>query len=269
MQIELNGTDFMCPKSRVFSKHILIFTKATDYVHQSIPAAVSYVESLCLQYGWTWVVSDNSALLEGHAAPVFDIIVFVNNSGDLFNVENESLSAHIENGRGIVGFHGCLASFLNGMDPSGETPLISKNNIIKSIFGTHFFNHPPVQEAEIYIDWKVALEICPTLMQKLPERIRHRDEYFNYSLNPADVENIKILASVNEESYRGGLMGERHPIVWCRYLGKNKAPVFYCAIGHFEDFYAMPEMRDASLFLRAGFEFVSHAMNGQKRNIYG
>lgn len=248
-------------KARVRVRHVLIFTKAIGYVHESIPAAVSYVESLCLGYGWTSIVSADSALIEGPDAPSFDIIVFINNSGELFDVRKEALSVHIKEGRGIVGVHACLASFLDGIDPVGGTPLRATSNIIESIFGAHFLNHPPVQEAEIHIDRKVALDICPILSEKLPERIRHRDEYFNYSSNPADIEGIKVLASVKEESYEGGLMGVRHPIVWYRYLGKNKAPVFYCGIGHFSDFYVMPEVNIAPLLLRAGFEFVSRMMN--------
>jgi hypothetical protein len=47
---------------------------------------------------------------------------------------------------------------------------------------------------------------------------------------------ITVLAYVDELSYKGGLMGEEHLVVWYPEMGE-KAPIYYCALGQFSHFY--------------------------------
>jgi type 1 glutamine amidotransferase len=52
-------------------------------------------------------------------------------------------------------------------------------------------------------------------------------------------------------------MGAKHPVVWHHTLGDNKAPVFYCALGHFSHFYNSLGPQHVAAFLRAG---LTHCM---------
>jgi type 1 glutamine amidotransferase len=66
-----------------------------------------------------------------------------------------------------------------------------------------------------------------------------------------------VLAYVSENSYKGGTVGEKHPLVWSRYLGANNAPIYYCALGHFSHSYNSGN-DCVSYFLEDGFNFVSN-----------
>lgn len=200
-------------------------------------------------------------MLEAPNAPDFDIIILINNSGELFDVKKEALSKHIENGRGILGVHSALASFLDGQDAEGKMKLKATNSIIQNIFGTHFLNHPPVQEDEVFIDRDITKMFSYELCKNLPDKFLHTDEFFNYSSNPCNESDIKVIAYVNEKSYEGGLMGARHPVIWYRHLGRNKAPIFYCALGHFSHYYNPERPGRIPLFLHEGLKFVSNELS--------
>merc|ERR1711871_114700 len=248
------GPSLVCGIKR---KTVLIFTKATDYVHGSLPAAAAFFGAACKTLGWEPVISDESALLESPSTQDFDVIVFVNNSGELFNPKLEVLSKHIAKGKGIIGVHAALASFLDGEDAEGQTKLGYTSPIIQDIFGAHFLNHPPVQTATVNLHRKEVQNFSPELYSLLPETFEHCDEFFNYSKNPAENPNIHVLASVDESTYKGGLMGKNHPVIWYQHLGPAKAPIFYTALGHFSHFYNGQGADHVATFLRAGLRFVA------------
>lgn len=91
----------------------------------------------------------------------------------------------------------------------------------------------------------------------LPESFVHCDEFFNYSKDPTKDPNIHVLATVDESTYEGGLMGQNHPVVWYQHLGPAKAPIFYIALGHFSHFYNGEGPHYVATFLRAGLKFVA------------
>merc|ERR1712100_90948 len=126
-------------------------------------------------------------------------------------------SKHIAKGKGVLGIHAALASFLDGEDAEGGTQLGSTCSIIQDIFGAHFLNHPPVQEATVNLNRKEAQKFSPELYSMLPESFVHCDEFFNYS----------------------------------------KDPIFYIALGHFSHFYNGEGPRYVATFLRAGLKFVA------------
>jgi NAD(P)H dehydrogenase (quinone) len=218
-------------------KRALIFTKMMDYVHDSTPAMAAWVLCQVQELGWEGVVTDDSNFLESPSdLESFDLVVFLNNSGDIFQ-ETKGLMAHIAAGKGIVGVHAAVAAFLNGKDASGETIMEPTSDIFESIFGSHFQNHPPVQTGSVMIDHKNAGSTLAPLLSSLPATFSHTDEFFNFTKNVCDDPEITVLAYVDESSYEGGLMGEKHPVVWFREMGEKKAPIYYCALGHFSHFY--------------------------------
>ena len=204
----------------VVNKTALIFTRALDYIHGSSSAAASWAAASCTELGYKVIVSDDNTLLEiaddgakKANVPDFDLIVFVNNSGEIFNPDPKCnlLAKHIAAGKGIVGIHAALAAFLCGQDASGETIMHPTTPVFENIFKTHFRNHPPVQEGQVSLDTTVAKLLG--LSTSVPERFAHTDEFFNFTYNPCVDPTVQVLAYVDESSYNGGLMGEKHPLV--------------------------------------------------------
>jgi type 1 glutamine amidotransferase len=238
----------------------LIFTAMADYVHQSTASAAHACAELAARRGYRPLVSSNPAHMEGE--PRFAVVVMVNNSGRCFDLCTEALSKHVAQGRGVLGVHACIASFLDGEDAVGSTELGKETNLITDVFGCHFVNHPVPQEAVVHVDQTAlqtafggALSDAPAT--SLPATFTHHDEFFNFDAQPADV---TVLCRVEEASYQGGTMGDDHPIVWCAERGANKARVFFCGLGHFDSFYEAGVGGSHVLtLLETGFNFVAPA----------
>ena len=66
-----------------------------------------------------------------------------------------------------------------------------------------------------------------------------------------------MLASIDETTYKGGTVGEDHPIAWCKVMGKGL--MWYTAMGHTEESFREP------LFLKhvlGGIQFVAGIKKG-------
>jgi len=219
---------------RTEPKKALVFTKMEDYVHDSTPAMASWVLCKLQEFGWKGVVTDDKDFLESDGKlSAYDLVVFLNNSGQIFD-KTEALMKHIEEGKGVVGVHAAIAAFLNGKDASGATVMEPTSEIFHTIFGSHFKNHPPVQKGKVSMNFKN--DLGPNLLS-VPSEFMHTDEFFNFTKNVYDDPSITVVASLDESTTDGGLMGERHPLAWYRNIGEQRAPVFYSALGHFSHFY--------------------------------
>lgn len=226
------------------------------YVHDSTPAAAARCVALAERRGYCTVVSSDPKLLETDNARTWDVIVLVNNSGDMFDLSKEALSVHVAAGRGVLGVHACLASFLDGEDAVGGTPLDAKTTLIADVFGAHFVNHPPPQTASLHVDvaaLRTAFDgaLAQSPAAELPVVLKHHDEYFNFDRQPPA--EAVVIARVDEATYDGGTMGADHPLVWC--LHRGAAPIFYCGIGHFDSLYEADTV--VSAFLETGFNFCA------------
>ena len=241
-----------------YEKKVLIFTRMEDYVHGSTPAAAAWVSSACAEFGWQGIVTDDHKMLEKPSESDFDLIVFVNNSGRIFDPENEILSMHINAGKGVMGIHAALACFLNGEDASGATIMQPTTPIFENIFKAHFMNHPPIQTGKVNLDRAVAVKLGLSLSD-LPDSFDHTDEFFNFTHNPCDNGDVNVLAYVDEATYTGGMMGHKHPVVWHHTVGENRAPVFYCALGHLSHFYNGLGPKHVDTILRAGLRYCCPA----------
>mmetsp|Transcript_27896 Transcript_27896/g.76128 ORF Transcript_27896/g.76128 Transcript_27896/m.76128 type:complete len:970 (-) Transcript_27896:396-3305(-) len=250
-------------KSGPGRKKALVYTAMRDYVHGSTAAAATYVSLLLASRGYEPVVSDDAAQLELPTAPAFDLIVLVNNSGQIFDPAREALTRHLEEGRPVLGLHACVASFLDGRDASGATPLGATCSIIQDVFGAHFVNHPPPQKGRVALCRATGSKYQWDSLASLgaiPDTYEAYDEFFNFRLDEAafaDCGDVTILATLDESSYEGGTMGQSHPIVWCREWGAKGARIFYCGLGHFaSDYTSDGRAQHTAAFLRAGMDYV-------------
>ena len=234
-------------------KKALIFTKMEDYVHDSTPAMAAWVLTKLSEFGWQGVVTDDKATIENKdKLREYELVVFLNNSGQIFE-ENEYLLDHIKAGKGVLGVHAAVASFLNGKDASGATVMKPTSDIFENIFGSHFQNHPPVQTGTVVMNTeKLKGSKLGGFMTSLPAKFSHTDEFFNFTKNVADRDDITVVAWADESTYEGGLMGENHPIAWYHEMGDNKAPIFYSGLGHFSHFYNGTGPKHVSVILEAG-----------------
>src|SRR5690606_13058535 len=74
-------------------------------------------------------------------------------------------------------------------------------------------------------------------MQHFGKTWLHFDEWYNFR-NPVNP-NVTVLAKVDERTYKGGTMGENHPVVWYQMYEGGK--IFTTALGHTKESYINPD----------------------------
>ena len=98
------------------------------------------------------------------------------------------------------------------------------------IIGAVFADHPEIQPGTLLVE-----DPAHRSTADLPTPWHHIDEWYNFRSDPRS--HVHVLLTVDETSYRGGNMGEGHPIAWCHRYGEGRC--WYTALGHrveaFED----------------------------------
>ena len=85
------------------------------------------------------------------------------------------------------------------------------------------------------------------------------DEWYNFITSPRG--QARVLASLDETTYKGGTMGKDHPIAWCKQVGKGH--VWYTGLGHTEASFTEP------LFLKhllGGIQAAAGVEGGRRRS---
>ncbi|RQO71941.1 Crp/Fnr family transcriptional regulator [Pedobacter sp. KBW06] len=217
-------------------KKILIFSKTAGFHHSSIPAGIMAIQRLAMENKFiadstTDATKINTANLKQYAA-----VVFLNTTGDIFNEQQEkAFEQYIRSGGGFVGVHAAT-------DTEYGWPWFGK------LSGAYFVKHPAQQVAELNV-----LNRNTISTKHLPEVWKRKDEWYNFKdISP----DLKVLISINENSYTGGSNGANHPMAWYHDFEGGRS--FYTGLGHTEESYTDP------LFLQHLLGGIQYAM-GVKR----
>ncbi|MES2478837.1 MAG: ThuA domain-containing protein [Bacteroidota bacterium] len=196
----------------------MLFTKANGFYHESISSGIEMFQSNGTQWGIELFETDKSSAFTEDNLQQYQLIVFLNNTGNLFSDEERlALQSYIRKGGAILGIHAAT-------DAEYDWPWYGQ------MLGARFKDHPAVQEA-----------ICNTILlshpsvQGMPEQWLHVDEWYNFSSLASD--NHTVL-TVDENSYIGGSHGAHHPVSWYREFEGGK--IFYTAMGHNKESYQEP-----------------------------
>ena len=101
----------------------------------------------------------------------------------------------------------------------------------EQMLGARFAEHPHVQPATVVVEDSTH----PSTIG-LPQRWQRMDEWYGFRTNPRGM--VRVLATVDEATYEGGLMGGDHPLVWCGSYGAGHT--WYTALGHTCESYSDP-----------------------------
>ncbi len=70
----------------------------------------------------------------------------------------------------------------------------------------------------------------------LPATWIRTDEWYNFASNPRP--NVHVLITIDENTYKGGVMGADHPIAWYHDFEGGRS--WYTALGHTSESYSEP-----------------------------
>ncbi|RFU85494.1 ThuA domain-containing protein [Streptomyces triticagri] len=201
---------------------ILLHTRTTAYRHASIPYGIRALTELGGEHGISVDATEDPAAFEGDGLDPYDAVVFLSTSGEVLTDEGrERLLAHLGRGAGFLGIHAAACT-------EYDWPAYGE------LLGARFAGHPALQPGTVRVDDRdhpATAHLGPSWQLT--------DEWYDF--RPAPGPGSRVLARADESTYEGGTMGADHPLVWCHtYLG---ARVFYTALGHTPELYAVPAFR--------------------------
>ncbi|MET9502631.1 ThuA domain-containing protein [Streptomyces sp. NPDC006622] len=200
---------------------LLVYTRTTDYRHDSIPDAVAAVRALGR---YTVDHTEDPAALE---APLdrYAAVVFLSTSGEVLTpAGRERLARYVDSGGGFAGVHAAACT-------EYDWPYYGE------LLGARFARHPALQPGRALVE-----DRAHPATRHLPAVWEFTDEWYDFRTNPREQGRgrgrLRVLATADESSYDGGRMGPDHPLVWCR--EQEAGRVFYTALGHASEAYRDP-----------------------------
>lgn len=194
---------------------ILVFIKTAGFKHSSIPVAAASMIEEGKKRGLIIDTTSKADFFFEENLKRYSAIVWLHTTGNVLNASQKAaFQRYIQAGGGFVGIH-------SATDTEYFWEWYGK------MVGAYFENHPEIQPAKIK---KSNVSHPSTAM--LPAVWERTDEWYNFklkSLNP----NVSVLLSLDESSYKGGKMGENHPISWFHDYDGGRA--FYTGLGHTEE----------------------------------
>lgn len=202
------------------SFNVLVFSKTKGFHHNSISAGASAIMALGMKNNFSVDTTSKSEVFTDKNLKKYNVVVFLNTTGDALNDDEQNAFVRfIKSGKGYVGVHAATDTEYDWEWYGGL------------IGGAYFKRHPAGQfDAEIVVEDKNH----PST-KMLPDRWKWKDEWYDFKVNPRG--KVKVLASVDEKTYKGGEMGD-HPIIWYQMYDGGRA--FYTGLGHMDENYKDP-----------------------------
>lgn len=200
---------------------VLVFSKTAGYRHECIPTAIASLTALSKQSGFFSVTaSEDATLFSASTLSQFSVIVLLHCSGDFLDAAQlDALKSYVKNGGGVVANH-CAAS---GM-PSSEW--------YGRLIGVQFDMHPPSEPGTVVVEGDSQDHF---ILNGKGGKEGRTDEWYNFKTHPRDNKNLRILLKGDTKSFKGGKMGDDHPLAWCQEFEGGRS--FYTALGHFDAAY--------------------------------
>lgn len=192
---------------------VLVFTRTAGFRHQSIADGRAAFERLAAAHGFTVDLTEDPAVFTPAGLAPYRVVVFLHTTGHVLEAPGQAaLEGWLARGNGWVGVHGAA---------DGDNDWAWYVGLV----GARFASHPEIQPATVRV-----VDRTHPATSMLPAAWQRTDEWYDFDRSPRG--RVRVLATMDERSYRGGRMGADHPIAWCHAYGGGRA--FYTALGHTE-----------------------------------
>ncbi|MBW3127745.1 ThuA domain-containing protein [Hymenobacter profundi] len=219
---------------------ILVFYKTAGFFHSSIPVAITALQKLGAENNIHVDTTKVGASFNQLNLAQYKAVIFLSTTGDVLNdAQQQAFEHYIKDGNGFVGIHAAT-------DTEYDWPWYN------GLVGAYFNGHPAIQLATLHVSDKNHEATA-----FLPDTWQRTDEWYNFKdLNP----DIRVLATLDEQSYSGGIHGDTHPITWYHTYQGGRS--FYTAGGHTDESYQEP------LFLQHLLGGIRYAMGDSQRETH-
>jgi len=228
----------------------LVFSKVTNFRHESIPAGIAAIQRLGEEHNFEVVATDDAGAFTDDNLATFDVIVFNNTnstpaSGDLLNAEQRAaFQRFIRAGGGYAGLHAATAS-----ERDWEW--------YEDLVGAIFSHHPDFGATGGTYPGRIkVLDRAHPSTRGLPEIWERSEEWYNWTVNPTG--KVHTLAQIKVRDGIPGLdQGVDHPYSWCQTFDGGRS--WYTAGGHAASSFDEPLFME---HLRGGIEWAAGAVEG-------
>jgi hypothetical protein len=214
--------------------NVLVFSKTAGFRHESISSGLKMLFDQSKKQNWVITATENSGLLRDDFLSKFDVVVFLNPTGDAICADGQAaFEKFMKSGKGFVGIHAAA-------DCEYEWPFYGK------LVGGYFKTHPVSQEATVVFENFDHPAMKPFKGMK---SYTTYDEWYTFKENPRS--HVNVLATIDESSIKkyendNWKMGD-HPIIW--WSEKDGIRSFYTGFGHthesFQDKYIIEHITNA------------------------
>lgn len=219
------------------AKRVLVVTETTGYRHASIPVAVETLQRLGDSTGlWTIVAraetpEEVARWISADGLRRVDLVAFVSTTGDL------SVTP-----AGRTAFYNWLAAGGAFVGIHSATDTWHDDTTYLDMIGAEFVTHGPQVRVMLHVQ-----DPAHPATAGLPDSFPVFDEI--YEFRRWDRARAHVLLSLHAHPQTGA-PGD-YPLAWTRRYGTGR--VFYVALGHREDVYALPWYRS---FLAGGMRWA-------------
>jgi len=194
---------------------ILVFSKTQGFRHSSIAAGKAAIMKLGKENGFLVDTTENAGYFTSDSLKKYAAVVFLQTTGDIFNADQKAgFEKYIKAGGGFAGVHAATDTEYNWPWYGG-------------LVGAYFVSHPKQQVATLNV-----IDRSHISTKHLPAVWIRKDEWYNFKNLSKD---IKVLITIDEKSYTGGINGELHPMAW--YHNYEGGRSWYTELGHTEESY--------------------------------
>jgi type 1 glutamine amidotransferase len=236
--------------------NVLVYTKnGKGYVHDNIPAAVSCIQQLGKQYGFSVDTSANASVMTEDNLKKYTLLIFPSTNNDVFDTDEQRLAfrRYIEAGGGFVGIHSVTGTERNW-------------KWFKMMLGGTFSWHAKFQKYNV----KVIDPSHPS-MQGLPKIWEKEDEcYFAKELYPGtktifahDITTLDVSDTTQRNLIlkHAGLFSELYPAAWTHDF--DGGYTWFTALGHHKKDYTDP------VYIQHIFQGIRYVAGSVKKLDYG
>ena len=235
-----NSHDTVAPviPADLASPAVLVFSKTNGFRHvEGIAGGAKALQAITSKHRWGMFYTENGAVFNEQDLARFDVVVFLNASGDMLSDAQESaFQSWLTAGGGWLGIHAAGDSSHLGWQ-------WYRDNLIGATFTAHIMG-PQFQTATVVLEnhQHPALRDLPNIWQ-------HEEEWYSWEESPR-AEGFTVLATIDESSYVpvADFMGTQtdlrmgdHPVVWTNCIGNGKS--VYAAMGHRAEAFEQPQFR--------------------------
>ncbi|SDS41181.1 ThuA domain-containing protein [Gramella sp. MAR_2010_147] len=202
-------------------KQVLIFSETEGFRHNSIENGIQAIQDIGNEINFKSITSQDSRFFTENDLGQIDLIIFLNTTGDILNMEEQTaFQNYMENGGNFFGIHAAADT---------EYDWKWYGDLVRA----YFKGHPEVQEAVINI--KMPQHI--TVDHLRDNTWKRTDEWYNYK----DIaKGLNVLMTLDETSYEGGENRDFHPIAWFQNYSGGGISI-YTGGGHTSESYSEPD----------------------------